>query len=96
MKPKLKPFQINVSSPRGAPMGRMSDPVGWFDPEVPVYLDRVPFVDSCYDQGGAYWGAPANLYCAWVQTDDGYLEHYIRASDRAEAKESLPELKFYR
>ena len=30
-----------------------------------LHLAKVPFVDGDYDQGGAYWGGPADLYCAY-------------------------------
>jgi hypothetical protein len=89
------PYRVNVSSPRGAPMGRMSD-----DPELfkgrRVHLRRVPFVDSCYDQGGAYWGAPADLYCFWFDDGEEVREFYTRAPGRDKAKEKLPGAFFYR
>ena len=28
-------------------------------------LTRLPFIDGCYDWCGAYWGFPANIWCAW-------------------------------
>jgi hypothetical protein len=63
---------------------------------IKLHLRRVPFVDSCYDQGGAYWGCPANLWCAW----SGAVEVYVRADSRQAAKEmvggSLPNARFYR
>lgn len=34
-----------------------------------VFLQRVPFVDGCYDRGGAYWGAPANLWRAYAEQE---------------------------
>lgn len=57
-----------LSCARGAPMGRsnrdeLEDDVGR------VFLQRVPFVDGCYDRGGAYWGAPANLWRAYAQEE---------------------------
>ena len=88
----MLPFQANVSSKYGAPMGRSgnlrADLVG-----CKVHLRRVPLVDGCYDQGGAYWGGPNDLYCAW--TDDG-KEVYLRADSREEAKSHLPGCRFYR
>ena len=49
-------------------------------------LRRVPFVDGAYDQGGAYWGTPANLWCAWGETETEQLEVFVRAADRDSAK----------
>lgn len=58
--------QLNCS--RGAPMGRrnrddLEEDVGR------VFLQRVPFIDGCYDRGGAYWGAPANLWRAYAEVE---------------------------
>jgi hypothetical protein len=88
------PYQVNVSSKYGAPMGRPSDPVDQLRGRV--HLRRVPFVDGDYDQGGAYWGgAGLPLYCVW---DDSGSANYFRARDRAHAKSLLQRLglKFYR
>lgn len=70
----------NVSSPRGAPMGRWSDTLN--PPAGPVRLFYVPFVDGCYDRGGAYWGGPADLYCA---TDGQDWRAFVRARSRQDA-----------
>lgn len=72
----------------GAMMGRGSDTLANLDPEAPLYLRRVPFVDGCYDPGGAYWGGPADLFCAW---HDAFGEggepwtYYTRAPSREAA-----------
>lgn len=72
---------------RGAPMGRMG--IHLADPDVPIIveLEKVPFVDRAYDIGGAYWGAPDNLWCAIGTDEEGeiILEHYLRAKDRDHA-----------
>ena len=87
----MKPFKVNVSSKYGAPMGRRSDKVFG-----KVHLERVPFVDGDYDQGGAYWGGPANLWCAWNEGG----AHYVRAPNRLGAKLVItlncPEAYYYR
>lgn len=97
----MKPFERNVSSPRGAPMGRRSDLLT--DVVGKVRLQRVPFVDGDYDPGGAYWGGGRGtqpLFCAWGETEDEQVEYYLRAADREDAKAKLlaffPGLKFYR
>lgn len=100
-----KPFEVNVSSAYGAPMGRRSESLA--EVTGPVHLQRVPAVDGDYDPGGAYWGSvagarngPAPLYCAWGETTDEQVAHYVRALDRESAKAALqvafPSLKFFR
>lgn len=88
----MKPFEVNVSSKYGAPMGRRSYPgLGG-----KVHLQRVPFVDGDYDPGGAYWGAGSlPLWCAW-NDEEGAI--YLRAPSREAAKRSdeLSECTFYR
>ena len=67
-------------------------------------LRRVPFSGGDYDTGGAYWGAPANLWCAFSTAAFGDSLHQIqiftRAGSRAEARTKittlLPEAKFFR
>ena len=96
--------ELNCS--RGAPMGRgnrcemLPEEVG------KVFLQRVPFVDGCYDRGGAYWGAPANLWRAYAElewmggADIDVFEQFIRADSREQAKkllaEDFPNIRFYR
>ena len=88
MKP---PYYHEVGSIYGAPMGRRSNNI----PEgTKVYLRSVPIVDG-YDPGGAYWGMPSNLYCAWAEVDGEFFVKYFRAKDRSAAKESLAGLKFF-
>lgn len=59
----------------GSPMGR---PNFGEPPETGIELFKVKLVDECYDDGGAYWGSPVNLYCARA---DDYL-----ATTRAESR----------
>ncbi len=78
----------NVSSKYGAPMGRYCaprDPVQ--EPYGRCRLVRVPLVEGCYDQGGAYWGGPDNL---WVcLAEDGAELFFVRGADRAAAYASV-------
>lgn len=86
----------DVSSQRGAPMGRR-DYVQ--NAEATVYLQRVVFVDGDYDAGGAYWGGGMghDLYCA--MDDEGAVQVFARAKSRDEAKARIsanwPGLKFH-
>jgi hypothetical protein len=75
----------------GADMGRRSQREG--QPER-LHLQRVRFIDYCYDAGGAYWGGPANLWCAFSQLDTMNAEPirvYCRADDRQSAKQAIRE-----
>ena len=71
------------------------------DPETPckLRLIRLSFVDGDYDQWGAYWGAPANVYCATGEAGDIIAFVFARADSRQEAKakvrESLPNARFF-
>ena len=69
-------------------------------------LVRLPFVGGCYDRWGAYWGIPANIYCAWVYKPScvsimaNYLACvFVRADSRDQAKakvrSSLPNARFF-
>lgn len=89
----MLPYQVNVSSPRGAPMGRRSDGSENFE-GLKCHLRRVPFFDGDYDEGGAYWGyVPGEpLWCVWV----GELVAYVRAPTRGAAKAQFPDAMFYR
>jgi len=78
---KKAPFESDVSSPRGAPMGRPSDPLESFQGKL--HLRAVPFVDGDYDKGGAYWGENGTpLFCVW----NGEGVAYFRAPNRSAAK----------
>ena len=93
------PFESNVSSPRGAPMGRHSDPLESLKGKV--RLRRVRFVDGDYDKGGAYWGGGMALWCAWNDEATCYFRVPAPAgrwffTDREDAKKMLPGRTFYR
>lgn len=84
----------------GSQMGRRN--VLPDDRNIPakLHLVRLPFVDGCYDKWGAYWGSPANVWCAWGDCAEVAVKVFIRANDRREAKarvrEELPNARFYR
>lgn len=81
-----KPWTVPVSCKYGAPMGRHS-PSRPPEAGMRAHVARVPFIDGCYDQGGAYWGGPANLWCAWhaPTKDADAFACYFRAPSRAAA-----------
>jgi hypothetical protein len=95
----------------GSMMGRRDvlpdDPQGM----IKLRMVNLPFVDGCYDRGGAYWGSPANIYLAFTgfavysPATPGFelipeFQVYVRANSRHEAKQKvrkeLPNARFYR
>lgn len=85
-----KPFPYNapVNSRYGAPMGR-SNVGGTDDTPIVLTLRLVPFHDGDYDPGGAYWGSPANLWCAW--SPDRSVIQYVRARSKDVAEAMIRE-----
>lgn len=80
----------------GAPMGSGS----YLDaPEVPLYVQRVNFIDGDYAPDGTYWGGGRGsepLYCGWSPEAENMV--YVRAVNRADAlrgiAEEFPEATF--
>lgn len=72
----------SVSSRYGAPMGRRAD--SYLETDLPrfVRLFRVRLDSGGYDDGGAYWGIGAPLWCA--EDDDGNRQ-FLRAGSRERA-----------
>lgn len=55
----------------------------WLDkPTARCHLFRLEFIDGYYDSGGAYWGAPANVWCC---TDGDQFRIFVRAKSRPDA-----------
>jgi hypothetical protein len=90
----------------GAQMGRANSFPEYRNFPVKLRMKRLRFVDGDYDQGGAYWGSPANLWlavctvgCKW-QNYDRDTSVFVRANSRQEAKakvrQLLPKAIFYR
>jgi hypothetical protein len=84
----------------GSQMGRRNQLPDDTSEPVKLRLTRLPFVDGCYDRWGAYWGSPANVWCAWVDASEFQVRVFVRANDRETAKAGvravLPNAKFYR
>lgn len=83
-------------SERGADMGRRNQLPA--DPSQPVklQLQKLKWVDSDYDQGGAYWGNSGDfIYCAFTEG----VRVFARAKDRDTAKrlvlEEVPGAEFH-
>src|SRR4051812_10800128 len=88
------PFESDVSSKFGAPMGRQSDIPANLNGRV--HLRRIPAVGHDYDPGGAYWGDVSGrcgsaVWCAW---DAEGSVVYLRARSRVEATKYLREEGF--
>lgn len=77
----------HVPSKYGAPMGRPSYGIAENCEPRSVSLFLVRLDRGGYDDGGAYWGHGAPIWCA--RTDDGTLFQTVRAPDRAAAAEAL-------
>lgn len=73
----------DVNCSLGAPMGRAAygDPNG----HELFRLFKVQLDSGGYDDGGAYWGLPNNIYCA--QGED--FQRFVRADSREEAADEL-------
>jgi len=76
----------HASSKYGAQMGRPdSIPIKLVNRKF--YLNKLKFVDGCHDQGGAYWGCPANVYWAHNgEQDSDFCQMFFRANNREHAK----------
>jgi len=74
-----------VSSRLGAPHGRAEYPLS--DAPRSVRLFRVPLDSGGYDQGGAYWGHGAPIYCFAQPPEQGQPcpRRFVRAHSRIEA-----------
>lgn len=91
----IKPFEENVGLSFGAPMGRRSS----VSIEGKCHLQQVKFYDGDYDKGGAYWGGgryTAPLFCAWNNEDAIYIRANNRAAAKQALKEEYPHCSFYR
>lgn len=75
--------EVKAFSVRGSDMGRRTIKE---DSTKPLYLQKVK-LDSGYDAGGAYWGTPDDLYCAF--NEDMTFRVFTRAYNRTEAKTNL-------
>jgi hypothetical protein len=87
---KITDIVTNVSCKYGAPMGRANvgkPPITITSGkncrivkknQTRVYEKRVPFIDGAYDIGGAYWGAPENLYVRFTK-DLSYIEYFRKS-----------------
>ncbi len=100
----MKKIELSqLSCKYGAPMGR-SETHARGDYKLPFkfQMQRLRFIDGCYDQGGAYWGSPANVYvvrCEDPEGEDVMIQFYVRGDTRAEAKANVrtlyPNARFY-
>lgn len=73
----------------GAPMGRATWPLKGDIPPRSLSLFRVRIDAGGYDDGGAYWGLGAPLYCLRGSGDDWDVRGFVRAPSRAHAALAL-------
>jgi len=99
----MKPLSLSKVNCRfGAPMGRSNQLPINKNSEGKLQIRRLKLFDGCYDEGGAYWGTPANLYHAEgdLRNEDETAIIFVRANSRKDAKdkirETLPNVSFYR
>lgn len=76
----------SVVSPYGAPMGRAGGASRV--PEGPVTVFRANLDSGGYDDGGAYWGLPNDLFCA---TDGDQFREFLRATSKEDAQAQIRE-----
>ena len=79
----FNPFPA-VSGRYGAPMGRYGDNPANLQGVRRLHARRQGGGDG-YDRGGAYWGAPSNVWAVWARIGDEIICTYIRASSHADA-----------
>jgi hypothetical protein len=96
---KMKFTLENGCSRYGAQMGRRNEVPDDYAGEK-LRMLRLPFVDGCYDRWGAYWGSPANVWCAWGESATERVRIFVRGNDRAaacrEVLKALPSARFAR
>ena len=82
----------------GAPMGRRGNISERAYP-VKFHLRQMHLTQG-YDNGGAYWGMPSDLWRAWGDGAEEEQVIYVRAPDRETAKYAVhgtfPNARFYR
>lgn len=69
----------------GSRMGRISNKAHEIQGKARLRVRRVHLDAGGYDDGGAYWGTPSNLYEARGEDAEQQLSFFTRAADRAEA-----------
>jgi hypothetical protein len=95
---------LNISSFRGAPMGRRNNIPSDMSTLGKLRLERLKWVDGDYDQGGAYFGNTGKDYIYWAygETDTEQVDIFVRAVSRVEAKariifyHNLSKINFFR
>lgn len=73
----------SVGNQYGAPMGRPYHLPADNTQPVRLYLRKVRLNSGGYDNGGAYWGGPDNLYHAF--NDEVEIDLYVRGDTRGQA-----------
>jgi hypothetical protein len=79
--PTVPPPLSDVSSPRGAPMGRGNTLPDDTSAPIALLVERLEWRDGDYDSGGAYWGGGMKDWIWRATGDDGEnaVEVFVRA-----------------
>lgn len=83
MKKQFNPFP-DVSARYGSPMGRRGDNPANLQGVKRLHARHQGGGDG-YDNGGAYWGIPSNVWGVWAHIDGAPCVAYVRAGSRAAA-----------
>jgi len=84
MKKPFDPFR-SVDCKYGAPRGRR-DAKHILDVSDGSLIARHCGGTDCYDKGGAYWGAPLNIWAVWNRGKGPETVTYVRADNADQAK----------
>ena len=84
MSKPFDPFR-SVDCKYGAPMGR-GDAKHILDVLDGSLIARHCGGTDCYDKGGAYWGAPLNIWAVWNRGKGPETVTYVRAESADQAK----------
>ena len=89
----------NVTSRFGAPMGRRGN-ITEAETPIRLHLRHCWLNSGGYDNGGAYWGSPNDLWRAWGDGPTEVQEMFTRAPSRELARfavqEIFPRVTFWR
>lgn len=77
-----------VSGKYGAPIGRHGGNPANLQGVKRLYARHQQGGDG-YDRGGAYWGAPSNVWAVWARVDGAVEVVYVRAASRDAAIEGV-------
>lgn len=87
---RYNPF-YDLSCAYGAPMGRHGDNPSNLIGVKRLHAKHQGKQESGYDNGGAYWGSPNNVWGVWGWIDGEICCVYVRAKNREDAIKKVGE-----